>query len=190
VVVGRDEIVKGYEFAKDPYAMFTAEELEALEEVATHSIDVAEFVPLAAVEPVFLERTYDLAPDRGGAKPFALFVAALKETGRCAVGRWASHGRDQRVILRPIGHALALHRLHFAAERKPARRAHGKPSAQPQGFRSAAASCYKAAWIHSECTRSSGSSVSRAAPFCGWSPAASSPPRGGRAAPTAFPFRT
>lgn len=115
-VVGRDEIVKGYEFAKDQYVMFTPEELKALEEAGTHSVDVAQFVPLAAVDPVYFERTYYLAPDQGGAKPFTLFVTALRESGRCAVARWASHGRDHIVILRPIGKALALHQLHFAPE--------------------------------------------------------------------------
>jgi DNA end-binding protein Ku len=115
-VVGREEIVKGYEFAKDQYVMFTPEELQALEEAGTHSVEVAQFVPLAAVDPVYFERTYYLAPDRGGAKPFTLFVTALRECGRCAVGRWASHGRDHVVILRPLGNALAFHQLHFAPE--------------------------------------------------------------------------
>ncbi len=118
-VVGREEIVKGYEFAKDQYVMFTPEELKALEEAGTHSVDVAQFVPLAAVDPVYFERTYYLAPDQGGAKPFTLFVTALRESGRCAVGRWASHGRDHVVILRPLENALALHQLHFAPEVRP-----------------------------------------------------------------------
>ena len=115
-VVGRDEIVKGYEFAKDQYVMFTPEELKALEEAGSHSVDVAEFVPLAAVDPVYFATAYYLAPDQGGARPFTLFVTALRESGRCAVGRWASHGRDHVVILRPLGNALALHQLHFAPE--------------------------------------------------------------------------
>jgi DNA end-binding protein Ku len=115
-VVGREEIVKGYEFAKDQYVMFTPDELRALEETGTHSVDVAQFVPLTAVDPVYFERTYYLAPDQGGAKPFTLFVTALRESGRCAVGRWASHGRDHVVILRPVDNALALHQLHFAPE--------------------------------------------------------------------------
>jgi DNA end-binding protein Ku len=115
-VIGRDEIVKGYEFAKDQYVMFTPEELKALEEAGSHSVDVAQFVPLAAVDPVYFEKTYYLAPDQGGAKPFTLFVTALRESGRCAVARWANHGRDHIVILRPIGDALALHQLHFAPE--------------------------------------------------------------------------
>ena len=115
-VVPREEIVKGYEFAKDQYVMFTPQELKALEEAGSRSVDVSEFVPLAAVDPVYFDTTYYLAPGQGGAKPFTLFVTALRESGRCAVGRWASHGRDHVVVLRPIGNALALHQLHFAPE--------------------------------------------------------------------------
>ena len=64
-VVERDEIVKGYEFAKDQYVMFTPEEIKALEEAGSHAIDVSEFVPLASVDPVYFDRTYYLAPGQG-----------------------------------------------------------------------------------------------------------------------------
>jgi DNA end-binding protein Ku len=115
-VVERDEIVKGYEFAKDQYVMFKPEEIKALEEVGSHAIDVSEFVPLTSVDPVYFERTYYLAPDKGGAKPYTLFATALRESGRCAVGRWAARGQDHVVIVRPIENALAMHQLHFGSE--------------------------------------------------------------------------
>lgn len=115
-VVERDEIVKGYEFAKDQYVMFKPEEIKALEEVGSHAIDVSEFVPLTSVDPVYFERTYYLAPDKGGAKPYTLFATALRESGRCAVGRWAARGQDHVVIVRPIENALAMHQLHFGTE--------------------------------------------------------------------------
>lgn len=119
VVVEREDIVKGYEFAKDQYVMFTPAEIKALEEVGTRSIDVQEFVPLESVDPVYFNTTYYLAPDKGGAKPYALFVTALRDSKRCAVGRWATRGRDYVVIVRPVEHALVLHQLHFAPEVVP-----------------------------------------------------------------------
>jgi DNA end-binding protein Ku len=119
VVVEREDIVKGYEFAKDQYVMFTPQEIKALEEAGTHSIDVEEFVPLASVDPVYFNTTYYLAPDKGGAKPYNLFATALRESKRCAVGRWATRGREHVVILRPIENALALHQLHYAPEVVP-----------------------------------------------------------------------
>ena len=119
VVVEREDIVKGYEFAKDQYVMFTPQEIKALEEAGTHSIDVEEFVPLESVDPVYFNTTYYLAPDKGGAKPYSLFATALRESKRCAVGRWATRGREHVVILRPIENALALHQLHYAPEVVP-----------------------------------------------------------------------
>ena len=119
VVVEREDIAKGYEFAKDQYVMFSPEEIKALEEVGTRSIDVQEFVPLASVDPVYFNNTYYLAPDKGGAKPYTLFASVLRESKRCAVGRWATRGREYVVILRPMGNALALHQLHFAPEVLP-----------------------------------------------------------------------
>ncbi len=119
VVVERDEIVKGYEFAKDQYVMFTPEEIKALEEAGTKSVDVQEFVPLDSVDPVYFNTTYYLAPDKGGAKPYTLFATALRESKRCAVGRWATRGRDYVVILRPVENAIVLHQLHFAPEVVP-----------------------------------------------------------------------
>ena len=115
-VVSREEIAKGYEFAKDQYVMFSDEEIRALEEAGTQSIELEQFVPLVSVDPVYYDRTYYLAPDKGGAKPYGLFASALRETGLCAIGRWAARGRDHVVLLRPIENALALQQLHFAAE--------------------------------------------------------------------------
>jgi DNA end-binding protein Ku len=119
VVVEREDIVKGYEFAKDQYVMFTPAEIKALEEAGTRSIDVQEFVPLDSVDPVYFNTTYYLAPDKGGAKPYTLFATALRESKRCAVGRWATRGREHVVILRPMENGLVLHQLHFAPEVVP-----------------------------------------------------------------------
>lgn len=115
-VVERQDMVKGYEFARDQYVMFTPEEIKALEEAGSHSIDISEFVPLESVDPVYFDRTYYLAPDKGGARPYALLAEALRESGRCAVGRWASHGREHIVMVRPMENGLALQQLHFQAE--------------------------------------------------------------------------
>lgn len=115
-VVDRSEIVKGYEFAKDQYVQFTAEEIKALDEAGSDSIDIVEFVPLASVDPLYFDRSYYLAPGKGGARPYALLAAALRETKRCAVGHWAAHGRDHMIVLRPLDKAIVMHQLHFAAE--------------------------------------------------------------------------
>jgi DNA end-binding protein Ku len=115
-LVERQEMTKGYEFAKDQYVMFSAEELKALEDETTHTIDIGEFVPLESVDPVYFDKTYYLAPDKGGGKPYSLLAIALKKAKLCALGRWISHGKEHIVIVRPMDEGLAMHQLHFIAE--------------------------------------------------------------------------
>src|SRR6187455_2668737 len=115
-LVERSEMTKGYEFAKGQYVMFSPEELKALEDTTTHTIDITQFVPLDSVDPVYFDGTYFLSPDKGGAKPYSLLATALKKAKQCAVGRWISRGKEHIVILRPMDDGLAMHQLHFKAE--------------------------------------------------------------------------
>jgi len=116
IPVAREDTVKGYEFAKDQYVMFTPEEMKALEEAGTHSADIAEFVPIESIDPVYFDKAYYLAPDKGGAKPYALLARALRESGRCAIGRWASRGKQYIVMIRPVEDGLMMQQLLYAAE--------------------------------------------------------------------------
>jgi DNA end-binding protein Ku len=115
-IVERADMVKGYEFAKDQYVQFANEEIKALEAVGTDSIEIVEFVPLQSIDPVYFEKTYYLGPDKGGAKPYALLVEALRESKRCAVGSWSSKGKQHTVALRPSGDVLVMQQLYFANE--------------------------------------------------------------------------
>jgi DNA end-binding protein Ku len=116
VVVPREEMVKGYEFAKDQYVIFTPEELKELEEKGTHTVEITEFVPAETVDPLYYDKAYFLAPDKGGAKSYALLVQALRETHRTAVGRWASRGKQYIVQLRPFTDGLIMQQLLYADE--------------------------------------------------------------------------
>jgi DNA end-binding protein Ku len=118
-VVTRDETVKGYEFAKDQYVVLTAEELKSLEEKATGTIDVLEFVPLATVDREYVEKVYYLGPDKGGDRAYRLLAAALKETGRAALGQYAARGQQHLVLLRPLNGVLVMEQLHYADEVRP-----------------------------------------------------------------------
>jgi DNA end-binding protein Ku len=116
IPVAREDIVKGYEFAKDQYVMFSPEELKALEEAGTQTAEITEFVPIESIDPVYFDKAYYLAPDKGGAKPYALLARALRESGRCAVGRYAARGKQYIVMLRPIEGGLVMQQLLYAAE--------------------------------------------------------------------------
>ncbi|HUS23641.1 MAG TPA: Ku protein, partial [Candidatus Binatia bacterium] len=119
VPVGRDEMVKGFEFAKDQYVMFSPEELKALDEASTQSAEITEFVPIEAVDPVYFDKAYYLAPDKGGAKPYALLAKALRESNRCALGRYAARGKQYIVMIRPVEDGLVMQQLLYAGEVRP-----------------------------------------------------------------------
>jgi DNA end-binding protein Ku len=116
VPVAREDMVKGYEFAKDQYVIFTPEELKAMEEAGTHMAEITEFVPIESIDPVYFDKAYYLAPDKGGAKPFALFATALRESKRCALGRWAARGKQYIVMIRPVEDGLIMQQLLYAGE--------------------------------------------------------------------------
>jgi DNA end-binding protein Ku len=120
VPVAREDMAKGYEFAKDQYVMFSPEELKALEEAGTHSAEITEFVPAKAIDPVYFDKAYYLGPDKGGAKPYALLARALKESGRGALGRWAARGKQYTVLIRPVDtglvEGLVMQQLLYATE--------------------------------------------------------------------------
>ena len=116
VVVPAEDIVKGYEFAKDQYVVFTPDEIRALEEAGSRLVEISDFVPIESVDPIYFDKAYYLAPDKGGAKPYALFAQALRDTRRCALGRWASHGKQHVVMLRPFEDGLVMQQLLYAAE--------------------------------------------------------------------------
>jgi DNA end-binding protein Ku len=119
-VVEKDEIAKGYEFSKGQYVTFTAEEIKALDEKATNSIDIAEFVPLGAVDRMYLDKVYYLAPDKGGDRAYRLLGEALKATGRAALGQYSARGKQHLVLVRPLDGVLVMEQLHYAAELRSA----------------------------------------------------------------------
>jgi DNA end-binding protein Ku len=119
VVVPREDMVKGYEFAKDQYVIFTPDELKELEEKGTKTVEISEFVPEAAIDPVYYDKPYYLAPDKGGAKPYSLLVESMKQSKRCAVARWAARGKQYIVQLRAVEGGLVMQQLLYATEVRP-----------------------------------------------------------------------
>jgi DNA end-binding protein Ku len=115
-VVERGALVKGYEFQKDQYVRFTDEELKSLEGQASKVIDIAEFVPLPSVDPIYFEKTYYLGPDKGGEKPYRLLADAMAKTDRVALATFVMRGKESLVLIRPAQDGLMLHTMYFADE--------------------------------------------------------------------------
>jgi DNA end-binding protein Ku len=115
-VVARDDMVKGYEFAKDQYVVFSNEEIKALDEKATGMIDIVEFVPLVKVDREYVDKSYFLGPDKGGDRAYRLLAAALADTGKAALGQYAAKGKQYLVLLRPKDNVIVMEVLHYADE--------------------------------------------------------------------------
>jgi len=115
-VVLRDQMVKGYEFAKDQYVTFTPEELKALEQEKERAIEITEFVPAKQVDPIYFDGAYFLGPDEGGDKAYHLLAEAMRQTGRSALAKWAARGKQYLVLIRPMGKGLVMQQLLYADE--------------------------------------------------------------------------
>ncbi|MCK5489785.1 MAG: Ku protein, partial [Gemmatimonadetes bacterium] len=118
-LVERDELVKGYEFSRDQYVLFTPDELKVLEAQSSNEIDIAEFIPFEQVERMYLAKAYFLGPDRGGERAYRLLSAALRETGRAALARYAARGKEYLVLVRPMGDGLILEQLFSSQALRP-----------------------------------------------------------------------
>lgn len=114
--VERDEIVRGYEFAKNQYVQFTGEEMRALEAERFQTLDLVEFVPEDTVDFLYIDGSHYLGPDKGGDKAFHLLAKAMRRMKRIAVGRLWWHGKVQLVLLRPYQKGLLLHQVYYAGE--------------------------------------------------------------------------
>lgn len=114
--VERDTLVKGYEFSKGQYVLFSLDELKALEPEPTNAVEITEFVPLEQVDPIFFEKTYYLGPDKGGAKPYKLLAQTMVDTNRAALAKYAARGKNYLVLLRPFENGLVMQQLRYADE--------------------------------------------------------------------------
>ena len=115
-VVPRAEMIKGYEFEKDRFVLFTGDELKALEEESRHAIEIVAFIPEKAVDPIYYDKAYLLAPDKRGGKPYALLMEAMRQSGRCALATWAWKSKQYVVQVRPVEDGLVLQQLLYADE--------------------------------------------------------------------------
>jgi DNA end-binding protein Ku len=117
--VGPDEIVKGWEVAKGEFVIVEDADLEAIaQHDDSRSIDITRFVPLDEVDPVYLDRTYYLAPAQAAAqlRPYVLLLEAMKQSGMGAIGRFVLRGAEYFALIRPKGDALVLETLFLAED--------------------------------------------------------------------------
>jgi DNA end-binding protein Ku len=115
-IVGSDELIRGYAISKNKYVTFTDEEIEALETDDNRALDIAEFLDLQQIDPVFFEKAYFLGPAPGGGKTYKLLAQAMKKQHKVALARWVSGNREHLIIIRPFEDGLVLHTMYYADE--------------------------------------------------------------------------
>jgi DNA end-binding protein Ku len=117
--IGPDEIVKGWEVAKGEFVIVEDADLEAIQlQDDSRSIEITRFVPLDEVDPVYLDRTYYLAPATAAnaRRPYVLLLEAMKRAEMGAMGRFVLRGAEYFCLIRPKGDALALETLFLAED--------------------------------------------------------------------------
>src|SRR5580658_8953838 len=114
--VEKNEIVKGYEYSKGKYVVVDDEDLKKVAPPTATAMEILQFVKSAEVDPIYLEKSYYVAPEAAAAKPYGLLRKAMADTGYDAVAKVAMHGREHIVIIRPGEDGLVLHTMYFTNE--------------------------------------------------------------------------
>jgi DNA end-binding protein Ku len=114
--IPRTEIVKGYEYEKDRYVVIEDEEIKKVAPQTAKVMEIQEFVKADAVDPIYLETSYYMAPDEAGEKPYALLFDALKKSGYMGIAKVTMHNREHVVILRPGANGVLLHTMYYNHE--------------------------------------------------------------------------
>ncbi len=115
-VVGRDEIVKGYEYRKGEYVVIEPAEIKKIEPKTAKAMEILEFVKANEVDPIYFESSYYVMPEEPGKRPYALLVQALEETKYVAIAKLTMHNREYTVFLRPHEGGLMLHTMYYEDE--------------------------------------------------------------------------
>lgn len=114
--IERTEVVRGYEFSKGQYVLFSEEELKLLEEKSTQQIDITEFLPSTEIDPIYFQKSFYLGPDKGAARAYSLLAKALEQTNRWALAKYAARGKQYLVVIRPLGKGLVMQQLYYPNE--------------------------------------------------------------------------
>src|SRR3989442_5159873 len=113
--VPNSEIVKGYEFEKGQYVVLSEDDIDKVRPESTRVIDLVQFADESSIDPMYVDRTYYLAPDGGVATDaFAVMREGMK--GKVGIGKLALYGRESLVAVRSHGKGIVMHTLHHAAE--------------------------------------------------------------------------
>lgn len=111
-----EHIVKGFEYEKGNYVIMSDEDFDRVNLKSNQTVDIKEFVKLDEIDPMFFDQPYYLAPEKGGAKAYALLREALKRTKKVGIAKVVIKTREHLAAVKPMNDALVLELMHFADE--------------------------------------------------------------------------
>jgi DNA end-binding protein Ku len=114
--VPRNEIIKGYEYEKDQYVLFTEDELDKIEPQSARSMEILEFVKVNEIDPLYYDASYYVTPEDEGKKAYQLLLAAMEESGYAAIAKLTMHQREHIVVVRPRANGMTLHTMYYTNE--------------------------------------------------------------------------
>ena len=131
--VPRNEIIKGYEYEKDQYVLFTEDELDKIEPQSARSMEILEFVKVNEIDPLYYDASYYVTPEDEGKKAYQLLLAAMEESGYAAIAKLTMHQREHIVVVRPRANGMTLHTMYYTNEiREVAEYGQSDKSAEPK----------------------------------------------------------
>lgn len=130
--IERSEIVKGFEYEKDQYVLFTEEELDKLDPPSARTMEILEFVKAEEVDPLYFDTSYYATPEDAGKKAYHLLLDAMEESGHDAIAKLYMHQREYIVVIRPRAHGLTLHTMFYADEIRNVAEYGQKEGAEPK----------------------------------------------------------
>ena len=114
--VEMEEVLRGYEYSKDQYVVMEEKDFDGLPVASTHTIDIAQFVSLDSIDPIYFDRTYGLEPETVGQKPYNLLRTALEESRRVAIGRVSIRQKEHICCVRPYENLMVMSTMLHADE--------------------------------------------------------------------------
>lgn len=115
-LVEKEDRVKGYEFAKGQYVLFTSDEMKAMDAKSTNEIEITEFVPADEVNAVYVEKVNYLGPDKGAARSYHLLAEAMRKTGKSALAKYSARGKCYLVMIHPLDEGIIMIQLRHQEE--------------------------------------------------------------------------
>jgi DNA end-binding protein Ku len=124
--------VKGYEYEKDQYVLFTDEELDKIEPDSGRTMEILEFVKVEEIDPLYYDASYYVTPEDEGKKAYQLLLEAMDQTGYCAIAKLSMHQREHIVIIRPRAEGMTLHTMFYQSEIREVSEFGRKNNAEPK----------------------------------------------------------